>query len=329
MQIVFSDTPGFDDTDRADADILRDIAHFLAMNYVEGHKLTAILYLHRITDNQLSGSAMRNLKMFKKLIGSSALPNVILVTTMWDLVDQAIGANRERQLVTTPEFWGDMVSRGSTVVHFDGTKECAFDILRSRLKEETRVLTIQKEIVDSKITLAKTKAGKEVLAAITETKLSYQRQIEALRKEALHKEAAEARALAKVSEEYQHKLVKAEAQISVLQSRSPEIEALQIRHEQELKRLQGRISILEEQASIPPPSYMEVEMTSEENVRIPTRRTASRNTKMPQSIVFHLWTLFIWLIKFIQLLLRPRVPAGYRRLEWTCVCFVFPSQGFC
>ncbi|KAL9040600.1 MAG: hypothetical protein Q9214_004423 [Letrouitia sp. 1 TL-2023] len=328
MQVVLLDTPGFNDTYRDDADVLREIADWLATNYVEGHQLTAILYLHRITDVRITGSARRNLRVFKKLIGDFALSNVVLVTTMWDGIEQAIGVERERELVSNSLFWGDMVRAGSTVARFDKTRECAYNIIRLRLKTHTRILTIQEEMVDDKTTLAETGAGKEVLAEMTKLKFEHQKEMSQLRsdmKEALdkHDEAA-AKDLTEVSKRYRDEIAGMEAQINALQSRSPETEALQIRHEQELKSLrdtlEDRMSFLEEQASVPPPSYVEAKMTSEENVPTPTQSAASHNTKMSQSIVLRIWTLFIWLRRLVRLILRPRVPAGYRRLEWTCSC---------
>ncbi|KAL9597853.1 MAG: hypothetical protein Q9219_004874 [cf. Caloplaca sp. 3 TL-2023] len=337
MQVVLLDTPGFDDTNRSDGDVLREIADWLATNYVEGHQLTAILYLHRITDVRMTGSATRNLRMFKKLIGDSAFPNVVLVTTMWDDSEQARYAKRERELVSDSRFWGAMVRAGSMVARFDGTRECAYNIIRLRLKTRTRILTIQKEMVDNKITLPETEAGKEVLAEMTKLKLEHQREMSQLRsdmKEALneHDEAA-SKLFTEMSKQYRDEITHMEAQINALQPRSPETAALQPQYEQELKRLrdsmEDRMSFLEEQASVPPPSYVEAKMTSEENVPTPTQSAASHIMKMSQSIVFHIWTLFIWLRRLFRLILRPRVPAGYRRLEWTCVRFSLSIHGFC
>ena len=213
MQVVLLDTPGFDDTDRSDGEILREIASWLTTNYVEGHQLTAILYLHRITDIRMTGSAVRNLNMFKKLIGDSASPNVILVTTMWDTLqqaaEQAVGAERERALVTNPNFWGNMVRRGSRVARYDGTRECAYSIIRLRLKTPTRILTIQKEMVDDNITLAETEAGKEVSAEMTKLKRMHQKEMSDLRSDMIealnrHDEAA-AKEITKLSKQSRDK----------------------------------------------------------------------------------------------------------------------------
>jgi len=80
------DTPGFDDTDRDDSDILCDVALWFSESLKRGIRLSGILYLHRISDRRMTGSAKKNLLMFKKLCGNNALVNVTLATTMWGTV---------------------------------------------------------------------------------------------------------------------------------------------------------------------------------------------------------------------------------------------------
>jgi hypothetical protein len=240
-QVVLLDTPGFDDTYRNDAEILKDIADWLAITYVGGQQLTAIIYLHRISDSRMSGSTMRNLATFKKLIGVNALHNVVLVTTMWDRIDEVQGTKREEALVRTPEFWGAMMSHGSTAARFNGSREGASIIIRSLLNNTAMALKIQEEMIDDRLHLEETEAGKELLAIITKLKLQHEREILALRsemEEALsHNDKVHAEEVAQMSENYNRELAIAQAQIHALHSRNPEIEALQTRHEQEMESL--------------------------------------------------------------------------------------------
>ena len=113
--IYLIDTPGFDDTNRSDSEVLREIASWLTASYAAKVRLSGIIYLHRISDVRMQGSAKRNLFMFKKLCGPDSLGNVILATTMWDRVSEAEGLARETELTSTDDFWGWMVSQGSKV----------------------------------------------------------------------------------------------------------------------------------------------------------------------------------------------------------------------
>jgi hypothetical protein len=118
--VYLVDTPGFDDTNRSDTEVLRELASWLTRSYTANITLSGIIYLHKISDNRMQGSAKRNLYMFKKLCGDSALKNVILGTTMWDKVSETEGIARERELTSTPDFWGWMMDQGSRVFRHTG-----------------------------------------------------------------------------------------------------------------------------------------------------------------------------------------------------------------
>ena len=100
------DTPGFDDTAKTDFNVLQEIASFLKVSFQDGLKLNGIIYLHRISDNRLQGSAIRSMNMFRKIIGGSVYENIILATTMWESVNIAKGEERETDLIKNSKFWG-------------------------------------------------------------------------------------------------------------------------------------------------------------------------------------------------------------------------------
>ncbi|KAI6006735.1 hypothetical protein EDC04DRAFT_974151 [Pisolithus marmoratus] len=166
--IVLVDTPGFDDTFMTDAQILRQIAHWLNATYKKNIKLSGVLYLHRISDNRVSGTPLRNYNMFKELCGKENFKNVILVTTMWDEVTEEVGSAREKELQS--DFWGSMISLGSTIHRFDGTMESAWKIINSLSVAppvQRRPLQIQREMVDKHMPLHRTAAGRAVMATLT------------------------------------------------------------------------------------------------------------------------------------------------------------------
>ncbi|RAH57074.1 hypothetical protein BO85DRAFT_373411 [Aspergillus piperis CBS 112811] len=179
------DTPGFDDTSRTDSEVLKEIAGWLAESFSQKVLLNGILYLHRIMDNRMPGSAKRNLFMLKKLCGKDALRNTILVTTMWDCVDPADGDRREKQLITTPEYWGDMIAAGSQTLRHDNTYESAMRLINlyagSHSTKEKKVLAIQHEMVIEKKALDETDAGKAVEDALIKERSRWRRELDDLR----------------------------------------------------------------------------------------------------------------------------------------------------
>lgn len=107
----------------------------------------------------MAGSAAKNLRLFVDMCGYEAMPNVVIVTTMWSEVSQADGKRRENQLKT--EFWKDMLAARCQVVAFQDTHESAWSIL-DRLTDSKKPrahFQISSEIVDSRRKLNETTAG--------------------------------------------------------------------------------------------------------------------------------------------------------------------------
>lgn len=111
----------------------------------------------------MQGSAAKNLLMFKKLCGDNALRKVVLATTMWDKVPLREAEDREQQLVSTRNFWGLMVSKGSTVYRHDNTVESAVQIIKQLSRDDNTVtLDLQNQMVNQNQTLKETAAGREL-----------------------------------------------------------------------------------------------------------------------------------------------------------------------
>ena len=84
--VYFADTPGFDDSARSDTDVLKNIVTWLGAMRENKMKLSGIIYLHRITDPRVGGTAWRNLRMLHNLVGADKMANVLLVSTRWEEV---------------------------------------------------------------------------------------------------------------------------------------------------------------------------------------------------------------------------------------------------
>lgn len=120
--------------------------------------IAAILYLHRITDNRMSGTAMKNLRLLSSICGQKAMPRVIIVTTMWSKVREQEGSEREEALKR--EVWEDMLGNGCSVARFENTRESAWHIVGSvRQKDPGVTLLIQEEMVHLRKPLYQTQAG--------------------------------------------------------------------------------------------------------------------------------------------------------------------------
>lgn len=174
VRVWLIDTPGFDDTDRLDAEVLKDVAFWLAAAYTSHTQLSGILYLHRITEPRFHGSAKRNLRMFQQLCGTKNLDSVILATIHWSDKEgkgypEDEGQRKVKELIETEEFWGGMVARGSRVERHDGSKESARNIISNLVDRKIRVvLDIQKQLIDQNKSLDDTDAGQALQSELIE-----------------------------------------------------------------------------------------------------------------------------------------------------------------
>ncbi|KAK6430255.1 hypothetical protein LTR95_013595, partial [Oleoguttula sp. CCFEE 5521] len=224
INVYLVDTPGFDDTDRSDADILREIASWLTTSYANSIKLHGIIYLHRITDIRMQGSAKNNLIMFRKLCGHNALKNVILATTMWERVHEPDGVERERQLKAKQEFWGYMIDNGSQLHRHQNTQDSALQLIGSLVSRQAHkakvVLDIQAEIVDHGKSLSDTAAGQAVDNAVAQERNKIAKELayaQADMKQALaEKDRGTAEVLRQHSEEMNAKMRKLDREHSAL-----------------------------------------------------------------------------------------------------------------
>ncbi|KDQ53019.1 hypothetical protein JAAARDRAFT_100020, partial [Jaapia argillacea MUCL 33604] len=165
-RVVLVDTPGFDDTKKTDAEILKIIGNWLAKTYGNKVKLAGILYLHRISDNRMSGSPLKNLRMFGKLCGDTAARHVVLVSSMWDRVDLGVALKRETEL--KENFWKGMLDNGASVDRFTNSPASGWEIVRKVLhnKDNSEALLLQEEMVDLQKRLNETEAGKALYTVL-------------------------------------------------------------------------------------------------------------------------------------------------------------------
>lgn len=145
--------------------------------------LSGILYFHRISDNRMAGSPLKNLRMFEQLCGKAALRNIILTTTMWDEVDEEIGQSRENQL--RENYWKFMLESGSDCARFLGTFESAWSIIEPLLLDAAirHAVLLQEELVDMGMQLRETSAGQSLFVVMERLVKQQKELLERIREE--------------------------------------------------------------------------------------------------------------------------------------------------
>lgn len=135
----------------------------LHARYQNGHRLTGIIYLHRITDIRVGGISRRTFNVFRKLCGQDSLANVMIVTNMWSNPPTERELEREDELRTHSDFFQPALEKGATLVRREHkNQESAHAIIRRLLDKQPTVMSFQHELVDEKRELSETGAGQEV-----------------------------------------------------------------------------------------------------------------------------------------------------------------------
>lgn len=178
-QLLFVDTPGFDDTDTSDYNTLQLIASYLGESCRKGDILGGVLYLHDISRDDFMGSAKKNLQLFDQLCGEHSMFKVVLVTTKWERETPRddYGA-REKELQDV--HWKGMIDFGATTMRL-ATEDHASAIkivdkaLERLVDPDNRargllfqVLHIQRELVAERKYLSQTNAAKLLLEQLEE-----------------------------------------------------------------------------------------------------------------------------------------------------------------
>jgi hypothetical protein len=145
-------------------------------------RLSGIIYLHRISDDRVGGTAVKNIKLFRGLVGERSMANVALVTTMWGAVSERVGAQREQELKTKDDFWGSMCRSGATCDRYNNTRKDGLRIVQSMMLNVPCVIQIQTELQRG-ISLEDTTAGKEVNDRIKEMAAKFEKVLVDLKNE--------------------------------------------------------------------------------------------------------------------------------------------------
>ncbi|OAL42938.1 hypothetical protein IQ07DRAFT_525270 [Pyrenochaeta sp. DS3sAY3a] len=178
--VLLIDTPGFDDTFKADATILDHIDQCLADFYQSKQKIAGVIYIHPITEPRMKGSAVKNLNMFRKVVGKDNMASCCLVTTKWSLQDMETSVSREDEIATNPKFWKPLLDRGARMARFDDSQQSAIDIIKPLVNERGFIpqITIETQIQGKR--LVETEAGQEVNVNLEEAVKSHKAEMSIL-----------------------------------------------------------------------------------------------------------------------------------------------------
>ena len=141
-----------------------------------GESLRGIIYVHRISDVDFTGTATKSFKTLLEMCGDQALRNVVIVTNRWEKITPEAGVALEQELANN--FFRPALDRGAQLLRHNGTTESAREVIRIVLENQRVTLQIQKKMGDLWKEVNETAAGK---ALWTESDKQARRRLELLR----------------------------------------------------------------------------------------------------------------------------------------------------
>lgn len=296
-------------------EVLEEVSSWLAQSYKSRKLLSGIIYLHPITSNRMRGSALKNLDVFANLVGPASFQNILLVTTMWDLLpDPSVGESREEELCE--HYWKGLIEKGSITARSSGDRRSALAIMK-RIAFDQRMgstssapLAIQKEIVDEHRALDETSAGEVLVRRLDRLERQYREQLSQLRRQADEER-----------NEMEEERNRMQNEINALREEQLRLKGQpaqhqQYEHDQNTSIIKTNINVrlnADELLGVdPPPPYAPKE----------TSRVTSFVVPLVDIITFSLAPIFelqTLVGPMISRLLRPRLQKNYSRIEWTCV----------
>ncbi|KAI4219269.1 MAG: hypothetical protein L6R36_008437 [Xanthoria steineri] len=229
--VILVDTPGFNDTNRSDTEILTAVADWMKGSYEADMRLSGIIYLHDISDTRMTNSGLLHLKMFRNLCGDHNLKNVILATTKWGVTPLQDARRREKDLTSDTRFWRPMIAAGAVVRRFENSPESATDLVKKILDKGQKIVpTIQQEVVKG-TKLADTQAGAIIEATIARLQKEHDQEKQALLEEVQRAKKEQNRSMQEALEVERQRLEKkmAEREEEARQLHMTTNEALQLR----------------------------------------------------------------------------------------------------
>jgi hypothetical protein len=186
--IYLIDTPGFDDSNKGNINVLEDIASKLCTFYDSDLvRIVGIIYFQRISDVRMAGSSLTSLRIFEKICGAACFPQITIATSFWSLLhdDQlSIGEEREKTLRDDDTFFGNLVKGKARMRRYLDSFTSARTLVEEFFENErVVVLAIQKEMVDERMTLAETSVGRYLEGDLLAVREKYERALEDLGRE--------------------------------------------------------------------------------------------------------------------------------------------------
>ncbi|KAI1170707.1 P-loop containing nucleoside triphosphate hydrolase protein [Nemania sp. FL0916] len=143
-KVTLIDTPGFSDTDLQDGELFLNIVDWLVGSHRNDEPLNGAIFLQGINEVRVLQAEKDGAELFEKIIGTTAFEQVIILTTMWDQVEEDFGSRNERNRKAN---WANMTNKGAKLYRFLNTEDSALEIIDACLGFPRIKFQLQEELI--------------------------------------------------------------------------------------------------------------------------------------------------------------------------------------
>jgi len=112
---------------------------------------SAVLCLHPIIDNRVRWTSCDRLPLLRELCGNNPKSQLVLVTTMWDDVEEKVGIERLAEL--KENYWKPMIERGFRTFCYRNTPESAAELLQIIIDASTKRVYLSEPVTKNSMPL--------------------------------------------------------------------------------------------------------------------------------------------------------------------------------
>lgn len=167
-EIHLIDTPGFDDCNLVDHDVLLKISDWVNTVYSQGWRIGGIIYMYDITRSRLGGIGEQNIRLLEELTGKDRWSHISLVTNKWHWSgSHESELQRERELKSDERAWKALLEGGrpARLHRFSNDQNSALEIIQWHLDQgfHPEISCQMANPAGPQLSLGDTDAGKIIL----------------------------------------------------------------------------------------------------------------------------------------------------------------------
>ncbi|KAJ8132585.1 hypothetical protein O1611_g1041 [Lasiodiplodia mahajangana] len=134
----------FGDTDLEDPQLFLRVTNWLANSYKQKGPLNGAIFLQSISQPRVELAEMNAIQLFEKILGDSAYPWAMVVSSFWNQVNEAFATKNESNREKT---WQRLGTGGARFGRFHATEASALQIVQHFLNFRDAPLLLPQEAI--------------------------------------------------------------------------------------------------------------------------------------------------------------------------------------